>query len=227
MSKDPAFLFYYQDFAYGTRRMTFEEKGCYIELLCEQADSGHLSIREIKRILKNSFPIWNTICNKFIEDDKGHFFNKVLDEHILKRRNYTESRKMNLKGSHMNKHMKLHMEDEDVNVNKDIVVVKNINEYKDNIIPFELFWDLYDKKVGKPKCEKKWYNLSLSAQKEILEFIHRYKLAQPEKRYRKNPETFLNNKGWKDEIITAKRLERGAVDVDLIASEINKYKSNT
>ena len=119
MAKDPAFLFYYQDFAYGTRKMTFEEKGCYIELLCEQADTGHLSLDDVKRILKNSFPIWERICSKFITDKDGLYFNEILDEHLEKRRKFTESRKKNLKGIHKETHMETHMEDvnEDVNVN--------------------------------------------------------------------------------------------------------------
>ena len=40
MAKDPAFLFYYSNFQHGTRRMTFEEKGCYIELGAGAADGS-------------------------------------------------------------------------------------------------------------------------------------------------------------------------------------------
>ena len=121
--KDPAFLFYYQDFAWGTRKMTFEEKGCYIELLCEQADTGHLTIEDIKRILRDSFPIWDAICNKFDKDDNGKFYNSILDEHLFKRRKFTEGRKNNLKGTHKGKHMDKHMENEDIDINE----VNNIN----------------------------------------------------------------------------------------------------
>ncbi len=32
-------------------------------------------------------------------------------------------------------------------------------------------------------------------------YIPKYKAAQPNKQYRKNPETFLNNKSWNDELI--------------------------
>jgi hypothetical protein len=74
-AKDPAFLFYYQDFQHGTRKMTFEEKGAYIELLCEQADCGHLSLEDIKRILNGHTPIWDSICCKFIVDEFGLFYN--------------------------------------------------------------------------------------------------------------------------------------------------------
>ncbi len=72
-------------------------------------------------------------------------------------------------------------------------------------IPFKKFWDLYDKKIGKPKSEKKWNKLSLDVQKKILEYIPKYKLSQPNKLYRKNPETFFNNESWEDEIISEKQ----------------------
>lgn len=69
-------------------------------------------------------------------------------------------------------------------------------------IDFFLFWELYDKKVGsKEKIERKWNKLSLKNQEAIIEYIPEYIKAQPDKQYRKNPETFLNNKSWEDEII--------------------------
>ena len=69
------------------------------------------------------------------------------------------------------------------------------------IVGFETFWNQYDKKVGRPKCEKLWSKLTLEERKMCLDYIPLYKQAQPEKQYRKNPETFLRNKSWNDEII--------------------------
>ncbi len=66
---------------------------------------------------------------------------------------------------------------------------------------FDDFWDLYDKKTSKPKCQKKWKELKQSDKEKIMVFIPNYKLSQPNKKYRKNPETFLNNESWNDEII--------------------------
>ena len=69
-------------------------------------------------------------------------------------------------------------------------------------IPFQEFFDLYDKRVGnKEKMQKKWDDLSMKIKIMIMEFIPRYKESIPNKQYRKNPETFLNNKGWEDELI--------------------------
>lgn len=67
---------------------------------------------------------------------------------------------------------------------------------------FNDFWNLYDKKVGKKdKIEKKWNGLSQKTKEKIMEYIPNYIISQPNKRFRKNPETFLNNDGWEDELI--------------------------
>jgi len=77
-------------------------------------------------------------------------------------------------------------------------------------VPFDSFWDLYDKKVGeKGKLFKKWLKLSDDERVKIIEHIPQYKLAQPDKKYRKNPETYLNNKSWNDEIINANGTKNG------------------
>lgn len=73
-------------------------------------------------------------------------------------------------------------------------------------ISFENFWNAYDKKIGsKPKLEKKWNKLTDSEREAIMIYIPKYIQSQPDKKYRKNPETFLNNKSWNDEIISKRR----------------------
>lgn len=84
------------------------------------------------------------------------------------------------------------------NTNKNVNNVKNV---KNKDISFDTFWAVYDKKVGKPKCEKKWCKLNGEIQKKILVHVEQYKLAQPDRQFRKNPETYLNNESWDDEII--------------------------
>jgi DNA-binding PadR family transcriptional regulator len=76
--------------------------------------------------------------------------------------------------------------------NKDII---DIN------IPFENFWNLYDKKVGRPKSEKKWNKLNDRDRKAVMDYLPGYIKATPDKQYRKNPETFLNNRSWEDEVV--------------------------
>tara|TARA_R110002049_G_scaffold4063_2_gene29290 strand:- start:3190 stop:3963 length:774 start_codon:yes stop_codon:yes gene_type:complete len=88
--------------------------------------------------------------------------------------------------------------DDDYDIDNEIV-----NNYKVEIYPtFDDFWDEYDKKVGsKSKIKKQWDKLNQKTKEEIMVYIPNYKLSQPEKKYRKNPETFFNNESWNDEII--------------------------
>lgn len=83
------------------------------------------------------------------------------------------------------------------------IVGDNYQEYVAEAIStsFDAFWSLYDKKVGKPKAEKLWDKLSMQEKRDCLAYIPLYKQAQPDKQYRKNPETFLRNKCWNDELI--------------------------
>ncbi len=72
---------------------------------------------------------------------------------------------------------------------------------------FDKVWNLYDKKVGdKDKLRKKWNKLSTKDKHDIFDYIPKYLKSQPEKIYRKNFETFINNRSWEDEIITSKAL---------------------
>ena len=69
---------------------------------------------------------------------------------------------------------------------------------------FARAWDLYQKKVGcKEKLEKKWNSMSQKDRKAATEYIPLYVIATEDKKYRKNFQTFLNQRGWEDEIIGA------------------------
>lgn len=69
---------------------------------------------------------------------------------------------------------------------------------------FERAWNLYEKKVGcKTKLEKKWNSMSQKDRKAAIEYIPLYVIATEDKKYRKNFQTFLNQRGWEDELIGA------------------------
>lgn len=193
MAKDPAFLFYPNDYIGGTMGMTFEEKGAYIELLMLQFNRGHMDGHMIGQCVGQ---LWNRIQSKFIQDEQGLWYNERLDIEKAKRKAFSESRRNNIKGNnqYMKGHMTTHMEDVNINV----IENKNIN------IDFEWFWNEYDKKIGdKQKLKKKWNKLSDEERQNAMNYIELYKQSQPDKQFRKNPETFLNNKSWNDEIIRA------------------------
>jgi uncharacterized protein YcfL len=79
--------------------------------------------------------------------------------------------------------------------------VNNIKNEKNEInIEFDLFWDLYDKKISKVKCENKWSKLTDKERDDIIAYLPSYIKSTPDVKFRKNPETFFNNKSWLDEL---------------------------
>ena len=94
MAKDPAFLFYYQDFLVGTDYMSNESVGAYIRCLCHQAHKGHISKQHMLNICKRQ-RVHNSIIEKFVSDGNGNFFNEKLDSIIRQRKEYSESRRKN------------------------------------------------------------------------------------------------------------------------------------
>jgi hypothetical protein len=85
-----------------------------------------------------------------------------------------------------------------LSTNEQSTKLKN-KEYKEKL--FETFWNLYDKKVERDACKKKFLKLDLPVIEKILQVVPNYVLTTPDKQYRKNPETWINNKCWDDELI--------------------------
>ena len=143
MSKDPAFLFYSNDFLSGTFLMNNEQVGKYIRLLCLQHQKGNLSKKDMINICKTYD---EDIFNKFTIDKDGNYFNIRLNEEFEKRRAYSESRSINRKGKKKKKTSKTyvkHMEDE--NENKDVVMNEDKNEKSLHQILKEIFEEFYNK----------------------------------------------------------------------------------
>jgi uncharacterized phage protein (TIGR02220 family) len=92
MKKDPAFLFYPQDFLVGTMSMSFEDKGRYITLLSLMHQQGRMS-EETIRFIVGSFSV--NLKSKFCVDENGLFYNERLENEIEKRKKFTESRRIN------------------------------------------------------------------------------------------------------------------------------------
>lgn len=66
---------------------------------------------------------------------------------------------------------------------------------------FDNFWDRYDKKADRPKCEKKWAKIKQGEREKIMMHLDVYIPSTPDKQFRKNPLTYLNSNSWENEII--------------------------
>ena len=113
--------------------MTFtrSHKGAYMDLLMCQFNQGHMEPQDIRIILGSDYDeMWESKLKcKFKIDASGRYYNEKLEAEVIKRKNFTLSRKKNLshKKPHMVHHMKSHMENENENRNKD---KNNINKAK-------------------------------------------------------------------------------------------------
>ena len=70
---------------------------------------------------------------------------------------------------------------------------------------FEEFWELYDKKIERKKCHKAWQKLDPMTRQECILHVVNYVESTPDKRYRKNPFTYLFNESYYDEIIQTRK----------------------
>ena len=73
-----SFPFEYESYIAGTAFLSRREKGAYMDLLCLQADKGHLTLQNIKDILNGDFDCWEKLKSKFTEEN-GLYFNRKLE----------------------------------------------------------------------------------------------------------------------------------------------------
>lgn len=72
---------------------------------------------------------------------------------------------------------------------------------------FEDFWDLYDYKKDIKAVKQKWNLLTQKEKELIMEHLPEYVKSTPNKKYRKYPETYINNKSWNNENTTNDKSE--------------------
>ena len=145
MAKDPAVLFYTSDFLTGTSFLTYEQKGQYITLLCQQHQLYRIPENHMISICgSNDSPV----IKKFAVDSDGFYYNARMREEAERRANYCESRSNNKSGRPKSKGKKKiirksydnHMETETETENKDINRVLNESEIFDFDTLFK-YWE--------------------------------------------------------------------------------------
>lgn len=124
MAKDPAFLFYTNDFSTGTQFFSDEQVGKYLRLLMAQHQHGRLPENHMLFICKTyDKDIWS----KFKRDEAGLFYNEKLETIVNERAKYAESRRNNRLGKTKEKNISesydKHMEDE---IEDSIIPIKDI-----------------------------------------------------------------------------------------------------
>lgn len=173
--KDPAFLFYPGDWMGGTQWLTFEQKGCYMELLILQFNTGKFTEMQVKQVLSICFSnAWPVLKQKFVFED-GFYWNERLKVEIEKRKSYSESRRNNgLKPKNTpkktKKHMLKHMEDE--NKDEDI---SNTSSFS------PAFSSVWKELILMPKWKKKPQSAIDKSLAQLLKFDEQFAIELIEK----------------------------------------------
>lgn len=91
---------------------------------------------------------------------------------------------------------------------------------------FIKFWDIFQKKVDKPKTLKRWGKLSKEDKDNIFEHVYKYVKSTPDPQFRKNPLTYLNNESWNNEIISSQKPKIEALSEIKAASDDDPFFTN-
>ena len=92
----------------------------------------------------------------------------------------------------------------------------NITSSNDDLVGFNEFWELYDKKKGKTKSLNHWKKKHFTDEqlKEVLEKVKVY-VTNTEKQYRKDPERYIRDNCWEDEVIVKYSNANKSADINL------------
>lgn len=90
---------------------------------------------------------------------------------------------------------------------------------------FERFWDLYDKKQDKKKCEAKFKKLSKEDKAKIFETLPAYvESTKDDKQFRKNPLTYLTGECWLNEIINRNGTRQSQNQTTWQSNDLSKFR---
>lgn len=183
MAKDPAFLFYPGDWLGGTMTFSRSHKGAYMDLLMVQFNNGHMSLSDVEMVLGNDFgSMWELkLKAKFKQDSAGLFYNQKLEDEVIKRKNFSESRRKNL--NHKKGHMEPHMENENENENKDVNGKENkksVEKKKQKVHPefsncMEVYFNFMKTQTG---ASPRIGPADGRALKEIINYLEKFPGAQ-------------------------------------------------
>lgn len=201
MSKDFAFLFKPGDYLRDTQCLSEKVQVAYDRIMCEHMRNICITKQQLNFFTKRLNQDEKDELFLVLSTINGGFEISWVAESIRERMAYSESRRLNREGK-TKKHMN--------NISKTYVSHMEGDSISEINIGFEDFWNTYDKKRGdKTKLELKWKLLTDLDREKIMQYIPKYKQATPDKKFRKDPQTFFNNKSWNDEIITSNENNSG------------------
>lgn len=217
--KRPSFQFYPSDWLRDTalRTCSVAARGLWIDMICymhEGSPYGYLKVNN-KVILPQNLARMVGLTLDEVQgylhelndagvyeiDSGGSIYSKRMIRDEVLRNKRAEGGKLggnpNLKVKH-----KVNLE-----VKQIITPSSSSSSSSSNIKPmpvgFDLFWDAYDKKVGKPNSLKAWSKIAFKDDllQKIVEKAKADKKGKPDNKFRKDPERWLKGQHWMDEVV--------------------------
>lgn len=206
---------------------SFEVQGLFINIcaLYWQRD-GLVSLEDINKRYKKPTAL-DSLLDRFISVNNGFISISFLDEQLVDRNHISKTNSLN--GSKGGRPKTLDKKPNAKRTQSELNPIRirkeeEIEKEENNKFTFDSFWNDYDKKVGdKEKVKAKYLKLTEIEKELIAIHIPKYIKSQPDKKYRKDPSTYLNNKSWNDEIIGGKtESEKPNYDPNLPAPQHNR-----
>jgi hypothetical protein len=204
--QDFCFPFYFQRYLSGTMGFDVEQHGAYLLAMIYQFQNGHFSEASINRVIGGKFEI---IKHKYEIDEDGLYFNETMEEVIVDRKRFIETKRNNRLGKTR--------DSLPINGSSSVVPLQGgidgsgskgvVKKKKDNTL-FNKFYEVYPKKVSKIAALKAWDKIDPKPTEEFTQMVVDKVIAltasprwtEDNGKYRLNPATWLNAGGWSDEV---------------------------
>ena len=174
-------------------------------------------MRRLSLVVGEHETMLENVLNDFFHKCDDGYRHKRIDAELAKYQSNAEKNRLNgAKGGRPRKNKprltqsvidgnpvatQINPNQEPITINQEPLNNTNDDGEKVLNIPFDDFWKTYAKSAAKDKCETKWKSLSNKVREQIMQHLPAYVAATPAKKFRKDPMTYLNGKGWLDDII--------------------------
>ncbi len=212
-------MHYYQhhigDFIKDTSFLTNEEIGIYMKLIWLYYDTekplpNDIFTLSMKAGSRGNEEALSGILGMFFTLEGDEWHHSRCDKEIAEYHGFIESkskagkasaeRRLNMRSTGVEQVLNTRTTDVQLTTNHKPLTT---NQIKHTPVGFDLFWDAYDKKVGKPNSLKAWSKIVFKDDllQKIVEKAALDKKAKPDNKFRKDPERWLKGQHWLDEVV--------------------------
>ena len=212
-------MYYYKfnigDWHLATSHLSLEEEAVYFKLINYYYDTEKPIPVETQTVIRrlrlgSVSDLVGLVLEEFFSLQNDGWHHLRCDEEIEKYHHKAEvNQKVGKLGGRPKKTQTVSEDNPQITLTKNQEpLTKNHNK---SITPdgFDLFWNSYNKKVGKPNSLKQWSKIKPN--EDLLKIIVSKALAdasaKPDNKYRKDPERWLKGQHWLDEVVIAQEPE--------------------